>query len=120
MKEAETFVKETMVFPVIDEKSGIRVDFIFSFSPYERQAIQRSKGIKIGRSEVKIAALEDVVIHKIIAGRPRDLEDVESILLKNPDYDARYIEKWLVEFDNSLRKNFLDHFKALRERIGKD
>lgn len=120
VKEVETFVKETMVFPVIDEKSGIRVDFIFSFSPYERQAIQRSKGIKIGRSEVKIAALEDVVIHKIIAGRPRDLEDVESILLKNPDYDARYIEKWLVEFDNSLRKNFLDHFKALRERIGKD
>ena len=29
----EPFVKETMVFPVIEETTGIRVDFIFSFTP---------------------------------------------------------------------------------------
>ena len=41
----EDFVRETMVLPVSDKQSGIRVDFLFSFSPYERQAIQRANEI---------------------------------------------------------------------------
>lgn len=116
----DEFVKETMVFPVMDERSGIRVDFIFSFSPYEKQAIERAKDIKFGKIGVKFAALEDVVIHKIIAGRARDVEDVRSILLKNPDYDSDYIEKWLAEFDKSLGENFRDKFKLLVEKLGKN
>ncbi len=48
---------------------------------------------------VKFATLEDVIIHKIIAGRPRDLEDVKTILLKNPNYNPKYIYKWLKKFD---------------------
>ena len=106
-------VKKTMVFPVEDRESGIRVDFIFSFSPYERQAIERAIEIKIGRTEVKFAALEDLVIHKIIAGRARDMEDIKSVLLKNPNYDDLYIEKWLGKFDKSLNENFIEKFKTL-------
>src|SRR4030042_4435507 len=41
------FVERNMVLPTIEEKSGIRVDFIFSFSPYARQAIERGKDIKL-------------------------------------------------------------------------
>ena len=108
-KERE-FVERNMVLPTIDKKSGIRVDFIFSFSSYARQAIERGKDIKLGRTLVKFASLEDVVIHKVIAGRARDLEDVKSILLKNPKYDSVYIEKWLEEFDKSLGDHFLKIF----------
>jgi predicted nucleotidyltransferase len=111
----EEFVKETMVLPVIDAPSGIRVDFIFSNSPYERQAIERARPIKFGKTDVKFAALEDVVIHKIIAARARDIEDIRCILLKNPDYDSRYIEKWLEEFDTSLGKNYRASFLALKK-----
>lgn len=117
VSNVEDFVPKTMVFPVIDEKSGIRVDFIFSFSPYEKQAINRAKDIKFGKTEVKFASLEDVVIHKIIAERPRDIEDVKSILLKNPAYDAHYIEEWLAEFDKSLDENFKEKFKILVEQL---
>jgi len=111
----EEFVKETMVLPVIDASSGIRVDFIFSYSPYEKQAIERARGIKFGKTNVNFAALEDVVIHKIIAARARDIEDVRCILLKNPDYDSHYIEKWLAEFDASLGKNYRTSFLALQK-----
>ena len=113
-KERE-FVERNMVLPTIDKKSGIRVDFIFSFSSYARQAIERGKDIKLGRTLVKFASLEDVVIHKVIAGRARDLEDVKSILLKNPKYDSVYIEKWLEEFDKSLGDHFLKIFGEIKE-----
>jgi len=56
-------------------------------------------------------------IHKVIARRPRDLEDVGSVLLKNPKYDSRYIEKWLAEFDKSLGEHFLKIFRSIEKEV---
>jgi len=111
------FVDKNMVLPTIEEKSGIRVDFIFSFSPYEKQAIERGKDIKLGKTFVRFASLEDVVIHKVIAGRARDIEDIKSILIKNPTYDSGEIIKWLKEFDDSLDENFLEVFRKIEKEI---
>ncbi len=91
-EDIESFVKQTMVLPSLDEATGIRVDFIFSFTPYETEAIKRAKKIEILNQEVCFASPEDVIIHKIFAGRPRDLEDVRTILLKNPEMDMQYIK----------------------------
>jgi len=113
----EGFVQKTMVLLAIDEKTGIRVDFIFSFSRYEKQAIKRAPDIKFGNTVVKFASLEDVVIHKIIAGRVRDIEDVRSIILKNSDYDTKYIVRWLEEFDKSLNEKFLKVFQKIVKEI---
>ncbi len=46
------FLKKTMVLPVINEKTGIRLDFIFSFSEYKGQALKRVKKIKIDDTEI--------------------------------------------------------------------
>ncbi len=42
-EDIDTFVRQTMVLPTLDETTGIRVDFIFSYTPYETGAIKRSK-----------------------------------------------------------------------------
>jgi len=117
VKNDRQFVERTMVLPTKDMESEIRVDFIFSFSPYERQAIERARDIKVGRTHVRFASLEDVVIHKVISGRPRDLEDIKSILVKNPKYDSDYISSWLKEFDQSLNQNFLEVFKKIEKEV---
>ncbi len=104
----ESFALRTYVLPAEDEKSRIRVDFIFSFTPYERHAIKRAKDINIEKTKVKFAAVEDIVIHKIFSGRERDIEDVRVILIKNPSCDLTYIKKWLEEFGQAVEgKNFL-------------
>ena len=113
----EAFVHKTMVLPVIEDASGIRVDFIFSHSPYEQQAITRTREVQLGATAVKFASLEDVVIHKIIAGRGRDIDDVKAILLKNPDYDTAYITQWLKEFDQSLQEDFSGVFHKIVKEI---
>jgi len=101
------FTEKTYVLPTRDEESGIRVDFIFSFTPYERQAISRSRAVLLKDANVMFASAEDVIIHKIFAGRPRDIEDVKSILLKTPELDRTYIRKWLSEFEKSPEKKGL-------------
>jgi hypothetical protein len=111
-----TFVKQTMVLPMVDDTTGIRVDFIFSFTPYEHEAIRRSRKVRFGSVEVSFASPEDVIIHKIFAGRPRDLEDIRGIILKNPDIDEVYIGKWLLEFEKSSGESgFVDLFQSVRK-----
>lgn len=113
-KELKSFVRQTMVLPALDETTGIRVDFIFSATPYETEAIKRAKKIKIMDREVNFASPEDLIVHKIFAGRPRDIEDVRTVLLKNPDIDVQYIRKWLKEFDLfSEKKEFLKTFEEV-------
>jgi len=101
-KDIETFIERTFVLPARDSATGIRVDLIFSFTPYEKQAIERTRPILFDDTAVMFASLEDVVIHKIFAGRPRDLEDAVTILAKNSDFDRDYIRKWLKEFDRTM------------------
>ena len=108
------FVKQTMVLPTKDKITGIRVDFIFSFTPYERQAIERAREIRFRDVVIRFASPEDVIIHKVFAGRVRDLDDVRSILLKNPSVDVFYIRKWLIQFDKSSpERGFLKKFGEL-------
>jgi len=112
-EDVAAFVQKTMVLPAIDESTGIRVDFIFSFTPYESQAINRANHIMILGQDVFFARVEDLIIHKIFSGRPRDMEDVRIVLLKNHDIDTRYIETWLMEFDAAAdEKVFLSAFRA--------
>jgi len=114
------FVRQTMVLPTRDESTGIRVDFIFSFTPYELQAIERAREVLLKKTPVKFASPEDVIIHKVFAGRGRDLDDVKSILIKNPSVDLPYIEKWLAEFDRgSSEAGLLKRFKKILDAISK-
>lgn len=111
------FVERTLVLPCLESASGIRIDFIFSHSAYEQQAMERVRRVPVGSVQVCFASVEDLIIHKIVAGRPRDLEDVRSILLKKPEFDLPYIRRWLEEFDSSLRESFLERFEALRKSV---
>lgn len=115
--ESEDFTMQTMVLPCQDSETSIRVDVIFSHSPYERQALERVRRINLEGIEVCFAGPEDVVIHKVIAGRPRDLEDVETILLKNLDLDKQYIKSWLRDFSEALGEPFLQRFEEIIKRI---
>jgi len=112
-EDIEAFAELTRVLPCMDPSTGIRVDFIFSFLEYERQAIARAARKTIGGSQVNVAALEDVIILKIAAGRPRDLEDVLSMLLKNPKRDDSYIIDWLKQMGPALERDLVGPFKAL-------
>jgi hypothetical protein len=107
------FVSKSMVLPCEDPSTGIRIDFIFSISAYEQEALRRVQKVRRGQAEVCFASAEDVVIHKVVAGRPRDLEDVRIVLLKQPLLDADYVRRWLGEFDRSLHQDFTNRFEAV-------
>ncbi len=85
----------------------------FTDSPYELAAIARGVDVVLDGEPVRFASAEDLVIHKIIAGRPVDHQDVEGILLKNPDIDATDIRQWLARFAEALDQPLVEAFDEL-------
>ncbi len=115
----ENFVKKTNVLVCVDTVTGIRVDFIFSFTQYEAEAIYRCKKVRFGKRQVNFASVEDIIIHKLFAGRPRDIEDVEGIMRRNLNgLDLEYIRKSLKIFTNLVDKqDIIQQFESLLKRI---
>jgi predicted nucleotidyltransferase len=99
VENPEDFANTTKVIPAEESESKIRADFIFSCTPYEAQAIKNAGKIIIDDYPVKFASCEDVIIHKMVAGRAIDEEDIKSMLARNiKTLDLEYIRNWLSEF----------------------
>ncbi|MBI4330197.1 MAG: nucleotidyltransferase [Chloroflexi bacterium] len=116
----QEFVAKTNVLPATAGASNLRIDFIFSRSAYEKEALARVNIIRLGKTQVNFVSAEDLVIHKIVAGRPRDLEDARSVLVKQSGerkLDLQYIHKWLAEFDAALSGDFTRTFRKILANI---
>jgi hypothetical protein len=113
----EQFAMQTNVFSVVEDATKIKVDFIFSFSPYEREAIKRVKPIEIQQTTVYYASPEDVVIHKIVAGRPLDIEDAKSIINVQPSLDRSYILKWLREYSDVVSRDLEKQYHEMEQHV---
>lgn len=111
--DPEDFTRRTMVLPCQHAETGIRVDFIFSFTSYEQGAIRRAVRIPLGRAQVRFASAEDLIVHKVLAGRPRDLEDVRSVLVKNPALNRKLLRDALAAFQESLGEPLLMRFDTI-------
>ncbi len=98
-EEVESFVAETFVLPALHGASGIRVDFIFSTTAYEREAIARAEHHELAGVPIPFATAEDLILHKLFAGRARDWEDAVSVVRrKGEGLDWQFIRRWAIEF----------------------
>jgi hypothetical protein len=98
-EDVDAFVRETFVLPCHHPPSGLRVDFIFSTTPYEAQAIGRAVIVKLAGTSVPFASAEDLILHKLFAGRPRDWEDAVGVVRrKGTTLDWEYLHRWAAEF----------------------
>lgn len=68
-----------------------RVDLLLPTVDYQELALSRAQD--------NVLTVEDVIIHKLIAWRPRDRDDVASILKAGHDLDVEYIERWAEEWE---------------------
>jgi hypothetical protein len=78
----------------------MQVDLLLADSAYHRQALDRRINVVLPGADLEIAVLgcEDLILHKLLAGRLIDAADVAALLSRNgPSLDRSYLEKWLNE-----------------------
>ena len=71
-------------------------DLLVAGTDYQQLAIQRARHELVdGAVHVPVLTIEDVLLHKLIAGRYQDLADIEAILATRPVLDRAYLSEWL-------------------------
>ena len=82
-------------------------DLLVAGTDYQQLAIGRAREEPVGgEGGVEIALVlspEDVIVHKLIAGRTQDLADIEAILDARVALDESYIEGWATYWEVGAR-----------------
>ena len=64
-------------------RTGIDLDFALGAFPYEEVTVQRATSWKLNESiSLVTCSAEDLIVHKVFAGRDRDWADVETVLAR--------------------------------------
>lgn len=71
------------------------VDLVFSLSPFDRAVLDRRQPVAFHGVTIWMSSPEDLILMKLRASRPRDFDDVISIV-KNPrlQLDLPYLWNW--------------------------
>jgi hypothetical protein len=62
-------------------------------------AVVEYQEVALARAVDHVLSIEDVLIHKLIAWRPRDRNDIASILETDPDLDHVYLDEWVTAWE---------------------
>jgi hypothetical protein len=74
------FIERTRVVPFVHRASGMPVDVVLGGSGLEDEFARRARMIDISGRQIPVIAPDDLIITKILAGRPKDVEDIRAVL----------------------------------------
>ena len=85
--------KNTGIFNIAYE--DYHVDLIIASIDLEKEAFRRKKAITICGLKTFFPTPEDLILLKIIPGRPQDIIDAEKVVIRNrAKLDIKYLEDW--------------------------
>lgn len=115
--DVDEFVQETRVLPM--RFGDLPVDVVLAGPGFEDRFFDRAERVEVDGASIFVARTEDLVVMKILAGRPKDIEDVVAMLVANRVADAE-IRSDLAELERLLdQSDLLLAFEATRARAAR-
>lgn len=103
ISDAAAFARERQVLLVRHEPSGVPIDVSLALLPFEEEAIRAGERCDFAGVSIPVARAEDLLIYKIVASRPRDLDDAEKLLLiVGSTIDVERVRRVVAEFSDVL------------------
>ncbi len=82
----------------------VHIDFLIGQMPFELEAFQRRKRIKLFDLTASFPTEEDLILLKLIAGREKDILDIKNIIIRHgKKLDTTYLKKWAKIIARDLR-----------------
>lgn len=101
-KNTLQLARSARVVPLVT-RSGMDVDVVLAGTGLEQTFLARARIVAIGELEIPIISPEDLIVAKLIAGRPRDIEDVRGVVeQRGRRLDVDYIEETLRDIEQQL------------------
>lgn len=109
----EQLVMRSFFLPFVEDSTRITIDVAFGRTMFEVEALAKSKTVRINGERVRVCSPEHLIVHKIIASRPRDIDDVRGILAKNPKLNLDEVRRWLRPFEDELGGDMVEKFETM-------
>jgi hypothetical protein len=114
-------VERSFILPLRHRLSNVKVDLALGLSGFEQQALARAQPMEIFGTLVPVVTAEDLLVMKILAGRPQDEQDARGIVTVQKDrLDWDYCLKVAGELGEALGQNLVAPMIALRSGLGGD
>jgi hypothetical protein len=81
-------------FRLFLEGRGVDIDVFLAESRYQEELLGRRRRDQIDDLDVWFVSPEDLILLKLLAGRPRDVADVGDILFTQGQLDETYLRLW--------------------------
>lgn len=96
MKGFADSLKGMLKFSILDtfRPRHIEVDLFLVSTPYQKEAFSRRREVDFETRALWMISPEDLILHKLLAGRPKDFSDIDDILLVQGSVDRAYLERW--------------------------
>jgi len=109
------FVRRTRVMPFVHEPTGMPLDVVLASSGLEDEFLQRAVSTDIGGTRVPVIELSDLIIAKILAGRPKDVDDARALWqLHGREMDAQRIRHILQLLEEALgQSDLVSRFESI-------
>ena len=114
--DAGAFAEKNLVLLLRHRKSGIDVDLSLAQLDFEHEALTHAQSRQFGMVTIQVPRPTDLVVYKMIASRPRDLQDVEELLARGLAIDPNRVERLLREFDALLELDRAGEWLRLLDR----
>lgn len=119
--DAEEFVARTRVLPFLHGETRLALDVVLGGPGPEEEFVRGTKLVDIEGTLVPVLAPEELVVTKILAGRPKDIEDVHGILsAQGQSFDAARTRRLLRVLEVALdQSDLLPVFDAQITRVSR-
>ena len=85
-----------------NQQSGLDVNIVFDSLPFDRDAVARATPVDLGGVLIPVSRPEDLIVMKVVAHRPQDLEDIEAILAAQSNLNLTGMLNWVQKFAVAL------------------
>lgn len=118
--DAVEFARRSRVLLMRHTRSAIDLDIVFSALPFEQSAIEKGTTHVVGGMLVRLPRVEDLLIMKAVAQRPKDREDIRGLLDAHPEADITEVRACVTEFAAATgMADMLAELDKLLEQRGK-
>jgi hypothetical protein len=91
LPDAKEFALRNRVL-LLKAKNGVPLDVSLGAMPFEERSIERSSAFQVGPGvALQTCSAEDLIVHKVFAGRDKDWEDVRGIIGRQHGLDTNVI-----------------------------
>jgi hypothetical protein len=102
------FVRRTRVMPFLHLATGMPLDVVLGASGLEEEFAERAVVTDIGGVHVPVIAVGDLIVAKVLAGRPKDVEDARSLWrVHGPRIDEPRLRQTLRLLEEALSQSDL-------------